>query len=594
MVKVGRMPAYINLGKEKTMSSDVALTAALRNNLLSLQKTQSAIDSTQLHLSTGRKVNSALDGPQAFFAAQALSNRAKDLQGLLDSVGQSIQVIKAADNGVSALTTLIEQATSIATSAREAVASDADSAQVTGDTDVSDFEASSTYANGTLTFTATDKDGLAVTLTGGAINIDDGTTIDTIVNSINDITNADGDQVLEAKLNSSGKLEISSLDGTNFTLTIDGDTTSGTSEDTSAALASELGFGSIARTNGGGNTVSFTAKAASALSSGALYQSDGETLALRSTTLGDLLRENSSSGDIDIDVFDTNESDVNGTDTFSINIGLNGSSTARITVTENTTVQELIDDINNNSVLTGKIEATFDDDTGQLSFKVKDASVESIELGLSVTDDDATNSAATIDADFGFGTAALTATAATDATREDGVTQSIRLGESAGELGQYETDFNRVRDQIDQLVADAGYRGVNLLDGDDLLTVFNEDRTSSLTTTGVDFSADGLGIGEAVFGGTADIDDTLDQVRDALATVRNFGTTLANDLTVIQTRQDFTTNLINTLTEGSDKLTIADQNEEGAKLLALQTRQQLGVTSLSLASQSQQSILRLF
>ena len=86
------------------MTSDVVLTAALRNNLLSLQKTQTSIDKTQLNLATGRKVNSALDGPQAFFASQALNNRASDLTRLLDGIGQSIQVIKAADNGITALT----------------------------------------------------------------------------------------------------------------------------------------------------------------------------------------------------------------------------------------------------------------------------------------------------------------------------------------------------------------------------------------------------------------------------------------------------------------------------------------------------------
>jgi flagellin-like hook-associated protein FlgL len=76
--------------------------------------------------------------------------------------------------------------------------------------------------------------------------------------------------------------------------------------------------------------------------------------------------------------------------------------------------------------------------------------------------------------------------------------------------------------------------------------------------------------------------------------VRNFGSTLANDLSIIQTRQDFTKETINNLQEGSDKLTLADKNEEGARLLALQTQQQLGVISLSMASQSAQSVLRLF
>ncbi len=82
------------------MTSDVVLTAALRNNLLSLQNTQSVIDIAQNRLSTGRKVNSALDNPQSFFASQALNNRASDLTRLLDTIGQSIQVIKAADNGI--------------------------------------------------------------------------------------------------------------------------------------------------------------------------------------------------------------------------------------------------------------------------------------------------------------------------------------------------------------------------------------------------------------------------------------------------------------------------------------------------------------
>ena len=78
------------------MTSDVVLTAALRSNLLSLQNTQNNIDTAQFRLSTGRKVNSALDGPQAFFASQALNNRASDLTRLLDSIGQSIQTIQAA------------------------------------------------------------------------------------------------------------------------------------------------------------------------------------------------------------------------------------------------------------------------------------------------------------------------------------------------------------------------------------------------------------------------------------------------------------------------------------------------------------------
>ncbi len=163
-------------------------------------------------------------------------------------------------------------------------------------------------------------------------------------------------------------------------------------------------------------------------------------------------------------------------------------------------------------------------------------------------------------------------------------------------MAEYEGEFNNIRTQITELVSygDTGYRGTNLLNGDDLTSFFNEFRTSSLTTEGVTFTADGLGLSEADFSRESSVDGALAEVRAALESVRAFGSTLANDLSIIQTRQDFTTNLVNTLQEGSDKLVVADQNEEGTKLLALQTRQQLGVTSLSLASQSQQSILRLF
>ena len=95
------------------MTSDVVLTAALRNNLLSLQSTQRLIDDTQLRLSTGLSVNSALDNPQNFFAAQSLNNRASDLTRLLDGISQSIRTIETADQGVTAIENLITQALSL-------------------------------------------------------------------------------------------------------------------------------------------------------------------------------------------------------------------------------------------------------------------------------------------------------------------------------------------------------------------------------------------------------------------------------------------------------------------------------------------------
>jgi flagellin-like hook-associated protein FlgL len=143
-------------------------------------------------------------------------------------------------------------------------------------------------------------------------------------------------------------------------------------------------------------------------------------------------------------------------------------------------------------------------------------------------------------------------------------------------------------------VDDASYRGVNLLKDDNLETVFNEGRTNKLTTEGVNFTSNGLGLSEADFSNEMAVQVSLDQLLSATGAVRDFGSSIANDLSIIQNRQDFTEKTIETLEEGSDKLTLADPNEEGAKLLSLQTRQQLSITSLALASQSQSAVLSLF
>ena len=99
--------------------ADISLTASMRSNLLSLQNTQSLMDTTQERLSTGKKVNSAIDNPSSYYTAQSLTNRASDLSSLLDSMGQGIQTIKAADEAIEAITTFAQQAKAIANSARD-------------------------------------------------------------------------------------------------------------------------------------------------------------------------------------------------------------------------------------------------------------------------------------------------------------------------------------------------------------------------------------------------------------------------------------------------------------------------------------------
>jgi flagellin-like hook-associated protein FlgL len=172
------------------------------------------------------------------------------------------------------------------------------------------------------------------------------------------------------------------------------------------------------------------------------------------------------------------------------------------------------------------------------------------------------------------------------------------------------TQYNSIMGQITTLAGDASYKGINLLkDGGALTVTFNEGRTSSLTVTGFDASAVGLLSGTAVGTTTANIltAETVDDkyttaeittlisgIDGAISTLRSKASELGNAYSILETRQNFTENLVNVLTQGADSLTLADMNEESANMLALQTQQSLAINSLSLASQAAQSVLRLF
>jgi flagellin-like hook-associated protein FlgL len=160
------------------------------------------------------------------------------------------------------------------------------------------------------------------------------------------------------------------------------------------------------------------------------------------------------------------------------------------------------------------------------------------------------------------------------------------------------TQFDALRGQIDQLAADASYKGTDLINSATatLKVDFNEGGTSQLTVTGFDATSTGLGIVAAAgsWATDANIDAAVTNLDTALTTLRTSAANLGSNSSVIVARQDFTANMINVLTGGADALTVADPNEEGANMLALQTRQQLGIVALSMSAQSQQSILKLF
>ncbi len=160
-----------------------------------------------------------------------------------------------------------------------------------------------------------------------------------------------------------------------------------------------------------------------------------------------------------------------------------------------------------------------------------------------------------------------------------------------------QNDFNNLLQQIDQLAKDSSYGGINLIYGDSLKIVFNENGSSVLNVVGVTFSAAGLGLAAPTanaFQDNASINAVVSSLNNALVTLRTQASKFGSNLSVVQNRQDFTKNMINLLQTGSDSLVLADSNEEGANMLARQTRQQLSTTALSLASQADQAVLRLF
>lgn len=388
------------------MASNITLSAGVRANLLSLQSTAEMMSNVQQRLATGKKVNSAIDNPVNFFTAAGLQARAGDLSTLLDSVGNAVQTINAADKGITAITKLIESAKS---TAKQAL----------------------TAAEGELTHT-----------------------YDTAI---------EGTAVIDADA------DVAGIPAGNLTI--------------------QVGSGAVQTITFGGSSM--------------------DTLAELTAALGGLT---------------------------GVTASING------------------------------------DDHVQISW---------------TTDADVT---------IGGDTAVLSALGLTAGTTEAEIDTTTVTTPSATRTS-LQNDYNELLTQITQLAADASFNGVNLLNGDNLSVVFNENGSSSLTIDGVTFDAAGLGLtaqSGVGFQSNANINAAIAALDAATTTLRTQASAFGSKLSIVQTRQDFTKNLISVLQVGADNLTLADTNEEGANLLALQTRQQLASTSLSFASQADQTVLSLF
>ena len=405
--------------------ADISLTASMRTNLLSLQNTQSLMDMTQERLSTGLKVNSAIDNAASYYTAQSLNNRANDLNALLDSMGQGIQTIQAANEGIEAITDFVEQAKAIANSARD----------VASKTDIKGLQAK---------FSDVGVPTTPKTATGTSLEFE--------------VTRTDG-----TALDKSLKDAV---------------------EKVNAELAADLQAKSLD---------DYVAQVKKAIEAG-------------------------------------------------------GTEFAKI------------------------VDIKVDDKTGKITFTAK--------AGYNIKATGAGDLA-------GLGKDPAAGTPTNDVTSTVAVNTDRQ---------KYALQFNEILTQIDNLAKDAGYKGINLLQMNTLTVIFNEDRSSQIEVKGTDASSVGLMLDEAVnnWQTNEDIETSIRQTEEAISSLRIMASDYGNYYSIVQNRQSFTKSLVNVLTEGADNLTLADMNEESANMLALQTRQQLAINSLSLASQAAQGVLQLF
>ena len=289
----------------------------------------------------------------------------------------------------------------------------------------------------------------------------------------------------------------------------------------------------------------------------------------------------SSAGDIGID-----------TTTTTTNVAVSitaGNNTFQASLASGSTVRDLVNTINSSGLATASV-----DTNGALSIKGSGSDPLKVGLGAGATDAAAKTAAAAGSSNTKIGLLATDASAGIAASGNSSVRANLVQ------------QFNDVRTQIDQLAKDAGFNGTNLLAGDKLKVTFNEKTGASqskLDVQGSTVSSANLGLAEAANGASSgktnfqndsELATAADTLTGALSSLSTLGSSLGASLSVVQARQDFSKSLIDVLKTGADNLVNADTNEEGANLLALQTRQSLSQTALSLSSQADQAVLKLF
>jgi flagellin-like hook-associated protein FlgL len=504
--------------------ADITLSAAVRQNLLTLQQTADFMSGVQNKLATGKKVNSALDNPNSFFTASGLNNRASDLSTLLDDMGQVVQTMKAADQGITNITKLVETAKAKANQALQ-TQSQYERAQYAKQYNdllkqVEDMAKDSSYKGKNL-------------LAG------DGNDLTAIFNEDN-----------------TSKLTVSAVDYT--------DTTLSTGLNLQDLTEAKGGAASL-QIEGGKSSATFVDASGDALSSGSLL-SDATSL-----QVGDVLQlRTASSGG-----------------------GAGVTGYTNITIGASTTMQDLVDEINS----VAGVRAEFDEKTGALSITSND------DVYLRNTDAGASTPAPS---DL-ISVTTSNYSASSQLLVNSGsfsVEDVLTLQDGNGyELGSLEVTSKTTVEDLTDFIRSFNGVDASFNTSTGKLTI-ESDVSLSLTSTNADFAAtgftadsDGINVTAAIESGFASdeaINKTIDRLNNTLSLLRSQASEFGTNLSTVQIRQDYTKTMINNLQEGAGKLTLADTNEEGANLLALQTRQQLASTSLSFASQADQTVLSLF
>ncbi len=624
--------------------NSITLTASMRTNLASLKTIATQMNKTQNILSTGKKVNSAIDNASSYYQARALTNRAADLSALLDSMGQGIQTIQAATEGLTSATTFLEQATAVANQAlSEKVGKtykeyiDEGYKEITSAMSADEIEALlvddakvilkdnitlsegleitaknvTIYGNGkTLTVNADDTAAITVKGKENSANISD-------LKIVGNGTNTYGIKATE-----SGTITIDSLDNVSSYYYRNGDFFNG-KEYTQAIYDQLSDTGSV---SGTATEYAMNYKADGVADNDAdfgkgqwyigaigewtdLYGYDYEIMSPDAKTYNkikesfDALGSDAEALNLDWH-YTSSERSADGEWVLSIHTGdaTAGNKDLERRVRCFNEVNYTI--IDGNSPQVGDImysDKTWSsaDDYDKMKADGK------IAVGV-VFDNDNTKNTVKIVAlqtsnpiafggkgvDFENVPSGFYSLDGLKNTGEIIVTHEESAGSAAN--GSLKEQYGSIMNEFDKLINDTSYQGVNLLKGADLTLTFNESRSNKFTVSGRDMSAENLGLITRDWTNKADVETSIKELTSAVDAIREFQTELGNNYSIIQTRQNFTEALTDVLETGADNLVLADMNEASAEYLMLQTRQQLATNSLSLAAQSAQSILSLF